>query len=84
MPSALQNWGEILRTQRLSPDRVMDTVSRWLLITRASVIPMTVISGAIGGMLAAGNRNADNRAISRIILKIHVHHRAHRDHGEKP
>jgi 1,4-dihydroxy-2-naphthoate octaprenyltransferase len=58
MPSALQNWGEILRTQRLSPGRVMDTVSRWLLITRASVIPMTVISGAIGGVLAAGNPNA--------------------------
>ncbi len=53
MASAIQNWGEILRTQNLSADRAMDTVSRWLLITRASVIPMTFTSAAIGGLLAA-------------------------------
>ncbi len=58
MSSALHNWGEILRTQRLSPGRVMDTVSRWLLITRASVIPMTVVSAAIGGILAVDNPEA--------------------------
>jgi len=52
MASAVQNWGEILRTQNLSPDRAMDGVSRWLLITRASVFPMTLTSAAIGGLLA--------------------------------
>jgi 1,4-dihydroxy-2-naphthoate octaprenyltransferase len=52
MASSLQNWGEVLRTQNLSPDRTMDLVSRWLLITRASVIPMTITSAAIGGLLA--------------------------------
>jgi len=31
----------------------MDTISRWLLITRASVFPMTLISAIIGGLLAA-------------------------------
>ena len=51
--SAFQNWSEILRTQNLSAERGMDRVSRWLLITRASVFPMTLISGAIGGLLAA-------------------------------
>ncbi len=30
----------------------MDAVSRWLIITRAAVIPMTLISGLIGGLLA--------------------------------
>ena len=54
MASAIQSWGEILRTQNLSPDKPMDRVSRWLLITRASVFPMTMISGLIGGLLAAG------------------------------
>jgi 1,4-dihydroxy-2-naphthoate octaprenyltransferase len=49
----VQNWGEILRTQNLSPDKTMDVVSRWLLITRASVFPMTITSAAIGGLLAA-------------------------------
>jgi 1,4-dihydroxy-2-naphthoate octaprenyltransferase len=52
MASALQNWGEILRTQNLSSEQAMDGVSRWLLITRASVFPMTIISAAIGGLLA--------------------------------
>jgi 1,4-dihydroxy-2-naphthoate octaprenyltransferase len=54
MATTWQNWGEVLRTQNLSPERPMDTVSRWLLITRASVFPMTITSAAIGGLLAAG------------------------------
>ncbi|HEY5656945.1 MAG TPA: prenyltransferase [Myxococcota bacterium] len=53
MAGSLQNWGEILRTQNLSPDRAMDGLSRWLLITRASVITMTLYSGLLGGLLAA-------------------------------
>ena len=59
MASALQSWGEILRTQNLSSDKPMDEVSRWLLITRASVFPMTIISGLIGGLLAAGHPEAN-------------------------
>lgn len=58
MATTLQNWGEILRTQNLSSDKPMDEVSRWLLITRASVFPMTVLSGLIGGLLAAGHPGA--------------------------
>jgi 1,4-dihydroxy-2-naphthoate octaprenyltransferase len=58
MASLLQNWGEIIRTQNLSPERAMDPISRWLLITRASVFPMTIISALIGGLLAAGDPNA--------------------------
>jgi 1,4-dihydroxy-2-naphthoate octaprenyltransferase len=54
MSSVLQNWGEILRTQNLSSEKAMDGVSRWLIITRASVFPMTLTSAAIGGLLAAG------------------------------
>ena len=52
MASVIRNWGEILRTQNLSPDQRIDTVSRWLLITRACVFPMTLISVAIGALLA--------------------------------
>jgi len=59
MASSIQNWGEILRTQNLPSDRAMDTVSRWLLITRASVFPMTIISALIGGLLAAGAPTAN-------------------------
>jgi 1,4-dihydroxy-2-naphthoate octaprenyltransferase len=59
MASSIQSWGEILRTQNLSPDKPMDAVSRWLLITRASVFPMTILSGLIGGLLAAGHPSAN-------------------------
>jgi 1,4-dihydroxy-2-naphthoate octaprenyltransferase len=58
MGSELRNWGEILRTQNLSAGRRMDLVSRWLLIVRAGLFPLTITSGAIGGLLAAGNPDA--------------------------
>ena len=59
MSGRLHNWGEIIRTQNLSSERTMDPISRWLLITRASVFPMTIISALIGGLLAAGAPTAD-------------------------
>jgi 1,4-dihydroxy-2-naphthoate octaprenyltransferase len=49
----LASWKEIIDTANLSPQRRMDVVSRWLLITRAAVFSMTAISGLIGGLLAA-------------------------------
>ncbi len=55
----VQNWGEVLRTQNLSSDRHMDLVSRWLLITRASVFPMTITAAVIGGLLAASAPNPE-------------------------
>lgn len=52
MASVVDNWSEVLRTQNLSSDKQMDAVSRWLLITRASVFPMTLTSALVGGLLA--------------------------------
>src|SRR5262249_40252247 len=49
----VQNWIEIIQTAHLSADREMDVVSRWLIITRATVFSMTLTSGLIGGLLAA-------------------------------
>ena len=50
--SLLSNWKEVLDTANLSPDKEMDTVSKWLIITRAAVFSMTATSGLIGGLLA--------------------------------
>jgi 1,4-dihydroxy-2-naphthoate octaprenyltransferase len=50
--SILANWMEVLGTANLSPDKEMDTVSKWLIITRAAVFSMTFTSGLIGGLLA--------------------------------
>lgn len=50
-----KSWAEVLRTQNLAAVRAggrPDFVSRWLLITRASVFPMTITSAVLGGLLA--------------------------------
>jgi 1,4-dihydroxy-2-naphthoate octaprenyltransferase len=52
MATMLDNWRAVLTTQNLPADGAMDPVSKWLLITRASVFPMTLTSAAIGGLLA--------------------------------
>ncbi|MEM7412670.1 MAG: prenyltransferase [Myxococcota bacterium] len=73
---SLQNWGEIIRTQNLSPDAAMDGVSRWLLITRASVFPMTVLSAGIGGLLAAGHPDAHWGYCALVLLGLTAAHAA--------
>jgi 1,4-dihydroxy-2-naphthoate octaprenyltransferase len=51
--SIIANWREVLQTANLSPEKRMDVVSRWLIITRAAVFSMTLTSGLIGGLLPA-------------------------------
>jgi 1,4-dihydroxy-2-naphthoate octaprenyltransferase len=48
----LDTWRQILATGNLPAGRRLDTVSRWLLITRACVFSMTLTAGLIGGLLA--------------------------------
>ena len=76
MASAIQNWAEILRTQNLSSERAMDAVSKWLLITRASAFPMTLTSGAIGGLLAAGDPGANWGYFSLVLAGLLLAHAA--------
>lgn len=49
----LSNWNEAFTLIRLSEGKVMDPISKWLIITRAAVVSMTYTSGLIGGLLAA-------------------------------
>lgn len=60
--SILANWKEVLDTANLSPDKEMDVVSKWLIITRAAVFSMTATSGLIGGLLAAAIADNPNWA----------------------
>ncbi len=48
----LAGWIEILRTTNPPEDRPLDFVGRWLVLTRAAVLPMTLTSGAIATLLA--------------------------------
>lgn len=50
--SLLRNWLHVLRTTN-PPEGHVDPVSRWLVLTRASVLPMTLTVAAITGLLAA-------------------------------
>jgi 1,4-dihydroxy-2-naphthoate octaprenyltransferase len=58
--SLIANWKEVIDTANLSPDKEMDVVSRWLIITRAAVFSMTLTSGLIGGLLAAATAGQPN------------------------
>jgi 1,4-dihydroxy-2-naphthoate octaprenyltransferase len=69
--SLLVNWKEVINTANLSPEKDMDVVSRWLIITRAAVFSMTATSGLIGGLLAAAtavNPNWSNFALALVGL----------------
>jgi 1,4-dihydroxy-2-naphthoate octaprenyltransferase len=57
-PSGLfHSWRYVLATTNPPPGR-LDPVSKWLYLTRAGVLPMTLVSGAIAGLLAV-YRGAD-------------------------
>ena len=53
------NWLQICRTCTLPPERRVDPISRWLLVTRACVQPMTLTAIAIAGLLAARHPGFD-------------------------
>jgi 1,4-dihydroxy-2-naphthoate octaprenyltransferase len=48
----VRNWRDALATGNPPAGRV-DPVSRWLVLTRASVLPMTITAAAVAGLLAA-------------------------------
>jgi 1,4-dihydroxy-2-naphthoate octaprenyltransferase len=50
----LSTWRHVINTANLPAGAAMDTVSKWLIVTRAAVFSMTLTSGLIGGMLAIG------------------------------
>jgi 1,4-dihydroxy-2-naphthoate polyprenyltransferase len=55
----LNTWREVLMTMNLPEDKPVDAVSKWLIMTRAAVIPMTLFSGLIGGLLATQAQNSN-------------------------
>jgi 1,4-dihydroxy-2-naphthoate octaprenyltransferase len=53
----VHKWRYVLATTN-PPEGRLDPVSKWLYLTRAGVLPMTLVSAAVAGLLAA-YRNAD-------------------------
>lgn len=56
--SVIANWLEALQTTNFREGAERDTISKWLVIIRASVFPMTFFSAAIGGLLAVPSGQA--------------------------
>ncbi|HEY1739923.1 MAG TPA: prenyltransferase, partial [Acidimicrobiia bacterium] len=50
--SLTQNWRYVLATTN-PPPGPLDPVSMWLYLTRAAVLPMTIVSAGVAGLLAA-------------------------------
>ena len=50
--SLTQNWRYVLATTN-PPPGPLDPVSKWLYLTRAAVLPMTIVSAGVAGLLAA-------------------------------
>ena len=48
----LANWREVLRTTNPPENGRLDVVSKWLVLTRAAVLPMTLTAGLVAGLLA--------------------------------
>src|SRR5215217_3493482 len=48
----LARWREVLRTTNPPESGEVDIVSKWLVLTRAAVLPMTLTAGLVAGLLA--------------------------------
>src|ERR671919_668369 len=72
-------WKEIMQTATPPSELPLDTVGKWLVMTRAAVFPMTVWSGTIGALLAAttvGVANVDWIAVMLAIFGLVIAHAA--------
>jgi 1,4-dihydroxy-2-naphthoate polyprenyltransferase len=56
-PGLVERWRYVLATTN-PPEGRLDPVSKWLYLTRAGVLPMTLVSAAVAGLVAA-YRDAD-------------------------
>ena len=74
--SRLKSWVYALRTTNPPPDGPIDAVTRWIVVTRAAVLPMTLFSGLVAALLAVGKPGLDWRWLVLAILGITLAHTA--------
>ena len=73
--SRLSAWRYALRTTN-PPDGPIDAVTRWIVVSRAAVLPMTLVSGLIAGLLAARVPGLDWRWLVLAVIGIVLAHLA--------
>jgi 1,4-dihydroxy-2-naphthoate polyprenyltransferase len=69
-----RSWGYALRTTNPPADGPIDTVTRWIVVTRAAVLPMTLTSGLVGALLAVDRPGLDWRWLVLAIVGITLAH----------
>ncbi|KAA8957717.1 prenyltransferase [Mycobacterium sp.] len=72
--SRLRSWWYALRTTNPPPDGPVDAVTRWIVVTRAAVLPMTVVSGLVAALLAVGHPGLNWRLLVLAIVGITLAH----------
>src|SRR6478735_11075762 len=72
--SRLSSWAYALRTTNPPPDAPVDAVTRWLVVTRAAVLPMTLVSGLVAALLAIGEPGLDWRWLGLALVGITLAH----------
>ncbi|WP_102142911.1 prenyltransferase [Mycobacterium hubeiense] len=72
--SRLSSWAYALRTTNPPPDASVDFVTRWIVVTRAAVLPMTLVSGLVAALLAVGQPGLDWRWLVLAIVGITLAH----------
>lgn len=76
LPDRLAAWRYAFRTTNPPERGVVDGVTRWLVVTRAGVLPMTLTSGLIAALLAAGADRVDWLNVALAAVGIVVAHLA--------
>ena len=76
--SRLESWAYALRTTNPPPGPVdqLDPVTRWIVVSRAAVLPMTLVAGLVAALLAVGHPGLDWRLLVASILGITLAHLA--------
>ncbi len=69
-------WAYALRTTNPPPDEPADAVTRWIVVTRAAVLPMTLVSGLVAALLAIGHPALDVGLLVLAIVGIVLAHLA--------
>lgn len=54
-PDLTRNWRDAMLTGNLPEQGRVDVVTKWLVLTRAAVLPMTLTSGIVAALLAVGH-----------------------------
>src|SRR5271169_4733716 len=74
--SRLSSWAYALRTTNPPPDGPVDFVTRWIVVTRAAVLPMTLFAGLVAALLAVGRPGFDWRWLVLAVVGILLAHTA--------